>query len=312
MKKVYALFLILLLPALLSSQSRDSATTLIFLSDTQAPLWFEKIYLQYEENEKATALIFADILQKQNVAAVIHGGDLTSHGSDKRSWSQIRPFMDSLRVRSIPFLAVKGNHDYLFSAGLAMRNFRKYVPETCSDYSSWQFGCAAIVLLNSNFGQLENSDILRQQIWYDSTLAAYQKDSTIRFVITVDHHPPFTNDRMVSGSQEVRERLLPAFYRSSKAVVFVSGHAHRFEHFLKREKDFIVIGGGGGLLHDARRNPNEMDLYDGADGGMFFHYARCRVTADSILFEVVKVTPDSAKKEVVHRFTLFPPKAAKQ
>ena len=311
MKRICSMCLILMLPVLLSSQSKDSATTLIFLADTQAPLWFEKVYLQYEENEKATALIFADILHEQDVAAVIHGGDLTSHGSDKRSWSQIRPFMDSLHALSIPFLAAKGNHDYLFSAGSAMRNFKKYVPESRGDYSSRKFGQVAIVLLNSNFPQLENSEILRQQIWYDSTLAAYQKDSIIRFVITVDHHPPFTNDRMVSGSQEVRKHFLPAFYRSSKAIVFVSGHAHRFEHFLKREKDFLVIGGGGGLLHDARENPSEFNLYDGADGGMFFHYVRCRASADSILFEVVKVSPRSAQKDVVHRFTLFPPKAAK-
>jgi hypothetical protein len=165
MKRICSICLILILPALLSSQPKDSSTTLVFLSDTQAPLWFEKLYLQHDDNEKATPLIFSNIPQEQNISAVIHGSDLTSHSSDKRSWSQIRPFMDSLQARSIPFLAAKGNHDYFFSASAAIRKFKKYVPESCSDYFSRKFGPGAIVLLNSNFWQLPHSLIVRQRTW---------------------------------------------------------------------------------------------------------------------------------------------------
>jgi 3',5'-cyclic AMP phosphodiesterase CpdA len=311
MNPILAVSQIMLDSPILPNQSKSSPAKLIFLADTQAPMWIEKAYLQYNDNEKATALLFSKILEEQNVSAVIHGGDLTSFGSSQRSWSRIRPFLDSLHARSIPFLAVKGNHDYFFAASAAMRNFKKYVPESSNDYSARAFGPVVVILLNSNFLQLQESSISRQKAWYASTMDDYEKESVVRFIITVDHHPPFTNGEIVSWSEEVRRDFLPPFFNSPKSVVFIAGHAHRFEHFRKRGKEFLVIGGGGGLLHGSRRNPVEHDLYEGAVGGKFFHYLRCSASSNSLLFEVVKVSPNSTQTEIVHRFTLLPPRPLK-
>ncbi len=293
---------LLLLPFLLTAQFQQH--TLIFVGDTQSPIWFEKFYLQYNNNEKATQNIFSAVLKEQNVDAVIHAGDITGYGSSKSEWKPVLPFLDSLRERSIPFIAAKGNHDYMFLPSTAMKRFKEYVPSSASDYSLWKFDNVAIILLNSNFSRLNSSVITTQRKWYVSMLEKCEADTSVHFIITVDHHPPFTNSKVISGSEEVRKDFLPAFFQSKKAVLFVSGHAHRFEHFRQQGKDFLVVGGGGGLLHNEQTPPVMNDLYTGKDEGEFFHYVRCRVFADSLSFEIVKVTPHPARTEIVHHFEI--------
>ena len=70
-------------------------SVLIFLSDTQAPLWFETIFLNDDDNEQATQYIFSSILREERVASVIHAGDVTSIGSSTSQWMKITPFYDS-------------------------------------------------------------------------------------------------------------------------------------------------------------------------------------------------------------------------
>lgn len=294
-----------IIPLLLFAQPPQK---LIFISDTQSPIWFEKIYMEYNENEGATQKIFSSILEESNLAAFIHAGDITAYGSSRDKWEPVMPFLDSLRTRSIPFIAAKGNHDYMFSSEKAMENFREYVPGSPSDYSVSRFGPVAVILLNSNFSKLDDLTIDRQNKWYVSTLSMCDADSTIRFICCVNHHSPFTNSAIVSGSEEVQKNFLPAFYHSTKARLFITGHAHRFEHFRNRGKDFLVIGGGGGLLHPKKSSELLTDLSTAGEEGSFFHYARCLVGEDSLSFEIVKVTATSAHGEVVYATSITMPK----
>ena len=288
---------------LLAQQQR-----LVFVSDTQSPIWFEKIYMEYNENELTTQRIFSSILKEPHLTAVIHAGDITAYGSSRDKWERVLPFLDSLRARSIPFIAAKGNHDYMFSSEQGMENFRKYVPGSPSDFSLSKFGPVAVILLNSNFSKLDDSTMQRQNEWYASTLSQCDADTTIRFVCCVNHHSPFTNSAIVSGSEEVQKNFLPAFYHSTKARLFVTGHAHRFEHFRNRGKDFLVIGGGGGLLHARRTSELLPDLSTAGDDGWFFHYVRCLAGEDSLTFEVVKMTSRSSDGGVVYTLSIAMPK----
>ncbi|MEK9136713.1 MAG: hypothetical protein AAB393_06280, partial [Bacteroidota bacterium] len=47
----------------------------VFLSDTQSPLWFEKIWLKADDNESATQQILASIAHDSTVVALFHLGD---------------------------------------------------------------------------------------------------------------------------------------------------------------------------------------------------------------------------------------------
>ena len=287
-----------------SAQVRDSNSVLIFVSDTQSPLTFERLYPNYSENERATQIILGDILDEKNVEAVVHAGDITGYGSSKKEWAPLVAFLDSLRARKIPFLAAKGNHDYYFMAHAAMKNFAEYVPDSPTDFSLHKFAPVAIVLLNSNFSHMSQKELYREKKWYPLALDSCESDTSIHFIITVDHHPPFTNSAVVSGSKKVRKYFLPYFYRSDKSVLFVSGHAHRFEHFKKDGKDFIVIGGGGGVFQNEKKNPSEKDLYTSADHGEFFHYVRCTVDEDSLTFNVMQVGPERGRLKWKYAFVI--------
>ena len=52
---------------------------IVFVSDTQAPMWEEKIFLRSNQNEKATGLIFDDIT-RENPLALFILGDVVSLG----------------------------------------------------------------------------------------------------------------------------------------------------------------------------------------------------------------------------------------
>jgi len=49
------------------------------------------------------------------------------------------------------------------------------------------------------------------------------------------------------SSLPVQQHFVPSFMQSKKCVLFLSGHSHNFESFKMGGKQFLVIGGGGGV-----------------------------------------------------------------
>jgi 3',5'-cyclic AMP phosphodiesterase CpdA len=289
----------LLLSAMSFSQENR---TFIFLSDTQTPIWAEKLFLRSYDNERATQKIFASILAEETLDAVIHAGDITGHGWLRGSWKPILPFIDSLRERSVPFIAAKGNHDYYFIPPWGMNRFGEYIPNGTTDYSRHTFGDLCILVLNSNIDRLTIEEQQQQRRWYIAALRGAESDFTVRTVMTVAHHSPYTNSAMVSGSDVMRDDYLPLFISSQKSRLWIGGHAHRFEHFRKNGKDLVVIGGGGGLFHHKKTEEVEDDLH--SEDGRFFHYLRCSVTVDSLVLDVVRIFPDSTAQRSVYRHSI--------
>ncbi len=280
----------------------QDSTVVIFLSDTQTPIWAEKLFLESDNNEMATRQIFSAILAEGNIDAVIHAGDITGHGWLRSSWKPILPFIDSLRSRSVPFIAAKGNHDYYFIPPWGMELFKKFIPNGATDYSRHLFGELCIIILNSNIDRLSFDELREQRQWYAKTVTALENDPDIRTIITVAHHSPYTNSTMVSGSAALQTDYLPVFFSSSKSRLWVGGHAHRFEHFRVRERDFLVIGGGGGLFHDKKKEDAMNDLHP--DDGRFFHYVHCDVSGTSLTLEIMRIDPDSSAGRPVYRVHL--------
>jgi len=103
----------------------------------------------------------------------------------------------------------------------------------------------------------------------------YQNDPTISSIIVGCHHPPFTNSKIVSSSDEVRDLFVSDFLTTEKCKLFISGHAHTIEHFIVSEKHFMVIGGAGGLQHPVEQTEPEYDDRFQSDLLLRpFHYAR--------------------------------------
>jgi 3',5'-cyclic AMP phosphodiesterase CpdA len=237
-------------------------------------MWMENIYLKSNQNTRATALIFSDMLSRKPNALYLLG-DVVSLEYSNRKWAKIDQCVDNCRTSSIAVHALMGNHDVMGNKRKGERNFQKRFPDHVKTGFVNIIDSLAIVMLNSNFNKLSLPDQHRQRAWYDSTLVALDENAAIRSVIVTCHHPPFSNNKLVGSSKTVQQQFVPSFIQSRKCRLFITGHSQAFEHFRMQGKDFLIIGGGGGLHHP--RHTSEKRLRDEASAYKpMFHYLTVR------------------------------------
>jgi len=300
MRKI--ILLILTVSVIIIAQQRDSS--IIFVSDTQAPMWIETLRLQEHDNEKATQIIYRAIKQESTAVAVFHLGDITSIGMIDSYWRSFDEFHKHLRV---PLYPVLGNHEYFFFKKPALEQFQKRFPTMSAMWYSVVLQSVAIIALNSNFSQLTEDERIQQQTWYLEQLSKFESDTSINSVIVVCHHSPFTNSTIVDPSRGVQRYFVTPFSMYQKTAVFISGHAHSYEHFRNNGKELLVIGGGGGLLQPLliEREQRYYDLYNQMNTMRFFHYIECVVQQNSLQFFVKKLRNDFSGFDVADSVTVL-------
>lgn len=300
----YVLILVIILsyfpPALFSA---DSTRTVLFLSDTQQPLLIETLRLRSTNNEAATDTLFSAIARHPSAEALFHLGDFTAVGMFDACWRPFDAFQKSLRF---PLYPVLGNHDYYVFPFLSMKQFRMRFPTFTSSWYATVIGNAAFITLNSNFSHLSDDEELAQRAWYRDKLSDYQRDTAVHAIVVVCHHPPFTNSTIVDASREVRDDFVGPFMLTGKCRVFISGHAHAYEHFNHKGKDFLVIGGGGGLLHPLRTEAEQLytDICPDKTSPRVFHFLECRIQPSSLQFTVHKLHQDLSGFDLADPFTI--------
>jgi hypothetical protein len=223
-------------------------TPLAFVADTQAPMWIEAVFLKSHNNIEATELICNDILRLLPPVLFILG-DVVTLGHARRPWIFMNGFLKKFRENNIGVYAILGNHELMQRPLKGERVFQGYFPDHVRTGYVVIRESIAVLMLNSNFGNLSMDDIRLQQEWMNTTLEQLDKDPQISAIIMCCHHSPFTDSRLVSASKPVQDYFVPAYIKSKKARLFLSGHAHVFHHYRYEGKDFLVIGGGGGLRH---------------------------------------------------------------
>lgn len=281
---------------LISTAATAQPSTLIVISDTQQPIWIETLRLKEDDNENAARAMYGEILRDSAAAAVLHLGDITSAGMFSSLWGPFDEFHRALRVPLYPAL---GNHDYFFLHDAAMNEFRHRFPERVHSWYSFTIGRVGIVVLNSNFSRLSDDEREQQQRWYHGRMTSFDEDTTIAAVVVACHHSPYTNSSIVEPSRGVQNRFASLFSMFPKSLLFLSGHAHTYEHFRVRGKDFVVTGGGGGLLQPLlpRNERRFTDLYDAPGDRRFFHYAACVIGDSSMQVQVMRLRPDHSGME---------------
>lgn len=220
---------------------------LFFLSDCQEPLRAEEIYLKPFRNKEARDTLFADII-RHKPSQLFLLGDLTSNGSSKRKWVPLDRFIQTLQKFQTRIFAIPGNHEYKFNPSRGIREYQKRFPgESVYGYCV-RTDSLAIVMLNSNFPHLTIEKARLQHSWYQQVLDSLDHDKSILTIIVCAHHAPYSNSSVVGDSKMVEQSFVPAFEKSMKAKLFITGHSHNLEFFHpKPGKNFLVIGGGGGL-----------------------------------------------------------------
>jgi hypothetical protein len=264
-----------------------------FVSDTQIPIFVETLSISPNRNDHAREMIATEIL-RDNPNAVFHLCDMAAIGFYGATWRAMDDFLTRARTAHVPVFPALGNHELML--------FPSYGIEQVSDRFPWfqktgyavRVGRLAVILLNSNFGQLTDRERTFQQSWLDSTLSAMESDTTIAAVIMGCHHPPYTNSTIVSPSKEVQESFVPLYLRYAKCRLFLSGHCHALEHFRQGGKDFLVIGGGGGLQQPLLTGSERRweDLFPAKTQKRMYHYLQCRVTGQGLDLTVRMVKPD--------------------
>jgi predicted MPP superfamily phosphohydrolase len=217
-----------------------------FASDTQAPLWIESFFLRDNQNRKATGMIFKDIAARRPLSLFLLG-DVVSLGTSNRAWKPMKNYLDSCRNGCIPVHAILGNHEVMGKSRKGQRKFQTFFPNHVVTGYYELIDSVAVVMLNSNFSTLSRSDEQKQLAWYKETIDQLDENPAVQYIIICCHHSPYSNSKLVGSSKAVQQKFVPYYIKSPKSKLFLSGHSHAFEHFKIEGKDFLVIGGGGGL-----------------------------------------------------------------
>jgi hypothetical protein len=264
--------------------------TLAFAADTQAPMLVETILLKPFKNRKATELLFADVLVRKPAAFFLLG-DVVNLGYSSRQWRPIDHYLTTLKGGHVPVHGILGNHEVMGRPIEGQRKFQQRFPDHQRTGYTVHYDTVAIILLNSNFRALLPHEIEQQDEWLKTTLADLDADATVQSVIVCCHHSPFTNSRIVKPSREVEEKFVPLYLDSRKARLFLSGHCHAFEHYKVKGKDFLVIGGGGGLRQPLRQGLGTLaDL--SPEYKPMFHYIIVTPTGENLVVTSYHIKKD--------------------
>jgi 3',5'-cyclic AMP phosphodiesterase CpdA len=267
-----------------------SEKIIAFASDTQAPMLVETILLKPQQNRKATRLLFADVLVRRPSAFFLLG-DVVNLGYSGRQWRPIDQYLQALRDGNVPVHAILGNHEVMGRPLEGQRKFQERFPDHKRTGYVVRYDNTAMVLLNSNFRTLSKPEDEQQISWFQSTLEELDNDGGIYAVIVCCHHSPFTNSRIVKPSKEVEEKFVPLYLSSRKSRLFLSGHCHAFEHYKVKGKDFLVIGGGGGLRQPLRQGLGTLaDL--APEYKPMFHYIMVTPVGENLLVTSYHIKKD--------------------
>ncbi len=281
----------------------QSSKSILFVSDTQQPLWIETFRLKEQSNELATKKIFFAMAQESSAVALFHLGDITAIGMNVDYWSTF----DSLRsLLHIPIYPAFGNHEYFYVPALGKEQIIKRFPFLEPSWYLRRIGSVAVILLNSNFSNLSTEEMIGQDTWYRNQLTKLENDSTVNAIIVGCHHSPLTNDSIIKSNAEVQYRFVEPFKRSAKTKLFLSGHAHTYERFRFDGKDFLVIGGGGGLLHPLKEEHERTwnDIASKESSRRFFHYVKCELRKNELIIQVKMLKEDLSEFEVVDQIII--------
>ena len=281
-----ALFVVALIVAQIPAMAQylnpaPLADEMFFISDTQQPMWVETILLRRNRNTEATASMFNTII-KEKPKTLFMLGDIVSLGFATNKWKKVDKFLDTCRHQGTQVYGLLGNHDVMGRKKKGEQNFQKRFPENVRTGYVTVTDSVAVVMLNSNFGTLNATDQKKQQTWYASTLNMLDANDSIKAVIVCCHHAPFTNSKVVGCSKSVQQQFVPAYIASKKAKLFITGHSHNFEHFKIQKKDFLVIGGGGGLHQPLGAAPDEMQDLANKYKPMY-HYLSVKRNDDNLI-----------------------------
>jgi hypothetical protein len=219
----------------------------------------------WRETNDAERRAVLEAVAAERPAFVAFTGDLVFSGASDAAWADFDAIASPLHDARLPAIGTPGNHDTWGDAD-ARRFFERFPAQQGEGALAARFGPIAIVLVDSNLDAMSEAAWTDQAAWLARTLDALDRDPSVRGVLLLAHHPPFTNSTVTKDEEHVAEGLVPPFLAARKTLAMVTGHVHSYERFQRDGRAFVVSGGGGGpraklLVGDARRHRD--DLFPG-------------------------------------------------
>jgi hypothetical protein len=219
-------------------------------------------------------------IRKENFDFLLSVGDLVADGRRPEQWRNFfSAYLGELPIlKSIPFVAVRGNHDRTLDPRFGGPNY-----QTLLNYPSFftlNYPDITIFMLDSQriLDDYQNIDDETQNEWFQewfvsddplnrpSWLEKNLNRCGTKFKIVVMHHPPISfgkhfydwkNPSYGSHLEEKRIRLLRLLQRHQVQLI-LSGHEHFYEHSRLLPQDdtsqtdmhIIVSGSGGAPVRD--------------------------------------------------------------
>jgi Icc-related predicted phosphoesterase len=225
-----------------------------------------RIELWREQNDAERARVVQRIAEERPAALLILG-DLVFDGGATRDWARFDRLTAPLVAAGIAVFPILGNHDCWPLPGLALRHFYARFPHLAGRrFYTRTLGPLGVIALDSNRLFMTSRSWDAQRRFLSEELSRLDADASVRGVVVLVHHPPYTNSTVVGDARDVQEAFVPDFLRARKTLAMLSGHAHVYEHFVVSGRHFVVSGGGGGprqrlLPPGQSRHP---DLFEGA------------------------------------------------
>jgi hypothetical protein len=276
----------------------------VLVGDTQRTLGIERIIGREQNDPERTRLL--DAAAKERPQAFFFLGDMVAMGSSKKHWNYFDEIAAGIFHNGARVLGLFGNHDYFGGRKSGEKNMVERFPNLeASKWGRYDADEVRIIYLDSNCGVLKSDEWESEKKWFANELAIADADPKIRGVLTLLHHPPFTNSRSTGDTKCVKNEIVPTFLAARKTLAMISGHAHGYEKFAVDGRTFLISGGGGGprvrLLKGAKaRHP---DLYHGPDPRPF-HYVRVEKRPDSLELVAIGFEKGDSEPKEFDRTTL--------
>ena len=199
------------------------------------------IYGDTRTNPDTHRLVVAEIAKHQP-KIVFHTGDLNSKGIKQSEYDTFKEITSPL-CQSALFYPARGNHEK--DLQLFLQNFPRLQGK--SNYTVDYEGIRFIIL--DSVQDLKPGSV--QYKWLDSIL----KDQTPSILIM--HHPVFSSGE--HGDELGLQLFIPQLLEGSAVKAVFSGHDHNYERSHFKGIEYIVTGGGGAPLREAKQ-PNPYSL----------------------------------------------------
>jgi PKD repeat protein len=222
---------------------------------------------------------------------VLHTGDLVRDGTVASYWQT--ELFDPARplLRTTPFYATLGNHEYHSSYYYAYFSTPPGGGTGGEQWYSFDYGNAHFISLDTSGDYSSGS---AQYNWLVNDL----RSTTAEWVVVFTHYPAYSSG-VHGGTPTVQSRLVPLFEQYGVDMVFC-GHDHIYERSYKNGIYYFVTGGGGAELYSWGKTSNPYRQFSKSayhhitvdiDGNTATIKAR---TNDGVAFDTVTITHVSA------------------